>query len=248
VSDTDDDADLGAAPAPDAPPRPRTDAPSLVARAREIGVELSEEQATQLLAFLDRVLEINLSLNLTSIRDREDAVVRHILDSLSVIPVWREISGKDAPRRFLDLGTGGGFPGAALAAAWPASQALLIDSTGKKVRAVADALLVAPIRNAEAFQARGYMLARLRPETHHSFDLVVARAVGKAEEIVREVAPLLTRGGIVLAMKGSAPPEDEVAAGDREALRCGLEPAAAHRTTVPGLDRRTILVWRRPRR
>lgn len=225
-----------------------TDAASLAARARELGAELSEEQARRVLAYLDRILEINLSLNLTSVRDREDAVVRHLLDSLSVVPVWKALSGRDAPRRFLDLGTGGGFPGAVLAAAWPSSKALLIDGTGKKVRAVADALLVAGISNAEAFQARGFQLAKLKPETHHGFDLVVARAMGQAAEIVREVAPLLTRGGVVLAMKGPEPPADEVAAADREALRCGLEPEAAHRTAVPGLERRTVLVWRRPRR
>jgi len=98
------------------------------------------------------------------VRDRDDAVVRHLLDSLSVVRVWREVAGTDAPRRFLDVGTGGGFPGAVLAVAWPASYGTLIDSTGKKVRAVADALGAAGIRNAEALQCRAEQMHSVRPE------------------------------------------------------------------------------------
>lgn len=223
-----------------------TDRDGLTSRADAMGVRLDAATAARISAYLDRVLEINRSVNLTSVRDRDDAVVRHLLDSLSVVPVWRDVAGTDAPRRFLDLGTGGGFPGAVLAAAWPVSQGLLIDGTGKKVRAVADALAAAGIGNAQTAHARGADLVRSRPDLHGAFDLVVARAVASAAEIVREVAPLVAAGGYVLAMKGPEPPEPEIAAGVREARKRGLEPLPARTTRVPGLEPRVVLAFRRP--
>jgi 16S rRNA (guanine527-N7)-methyltransferase len=190
------------------------------------------------------MLEINKSLNLTSIRDRADAVVRHLLDSLSIIPLWRELAGAP-PRRILDMGTGGGFPGAVLAVAWPSSRVLMIDSTGKKARAVAQCLTAAGIVNATALQARGEQLPALRPDTRRSFDLGVARAVGPAEGLVREFAPLVSPGGRIFLMKGPSTTAEEIAAGEREAKRQGLVCLGARPVDVPGLDRRMVLVYSR---
>lgn len=228
------------------PPAPTTPA-SLAARAAGIGAQISEEQAARMLAYLDRVLEINQSLNLTAVRDREDAVVRHLLDALSLVPLWREVTKSDQPRRFLDLGTGGGFPGAVLAVAWPASKALLVDSTGKKVRAVIDALAAAGITNAEPTQCRGEQMPTLRPQSLGKFDLGVARAVAPADVLVREITPFLGPRGVIFAMKGPEPPADEVRAGEGEARRQHLEVLPARHTAVPGLEARTVLVYRRTR-
>lgn len=172
--------------------------------------------------------------------------MRHLLDSLSVVPLWRELAGTPAPRRFLDLGTGGGFPGAVLAAAWPESRSLLVDSTGKKVRAVADALAVAGIVNAEPFQCRGEQMPALRPKALRKFDLCVARAVAAADVLVREMAPFVAPGGFLVAMKGPEPPADEIAAAEREARHVRLQALPARHSSIPGLERRTFLVWRRP--
>ena len=101
------------------------------------------------------MLDENTRINLTGVRDREDAIVRHLVDSLSVVSVWHRIAGPTAPRRVLDVGTGGGFPGAVLAVAWPRTEVLLIDGTGKKIRAVARCLEAAGIDNAEALPAGG---------------------------------------------------------------------------------------------
>ncbi len=190
------------------------------------------------------MLEANRSLNLTSVRDRADAVTRHLLDSLSVVPAWRDLAGQAPPGRVLDLGTGGGFPGAVLAVAWPSARVLMVDSTGKKVRAVAACLAAAGVGNAEARQLRGEQIPALHPEMRGAFDLCVARAVGEAADLVRELAPLVAPGGLVLLMKGE-PDADEVAAGAKEAARRGLVALAPRRADVPGLDRRTILAYAR---
>ena len=225
-----------------------TSADELARRAAEIGAPVGPDRAARMLAYLDRVLEINRELNLTAIRDREDAVARHLLDSLTLLPAWRSVAGTDAPRTFLDVGTGGGFPGAVLAAAWPASRGLLIDGTGKKVRAVADALAVAGITNAETLHARGHEVLRQRPGTRATIDLVTARAVGEVAEILRDVRGLSSPGGCILLMKGPDPPAEELAAGEREARRQRLTVRPPVRTEVPGLERRTILIYVLPRK
>jgi len=191
------------------------------------------------------VLDVNERLNLTSVRGRDDAVVRHLLDSLSIVPVWRDVRGDAPPRRVLDLGTGGGFPGAPLAVAWPSARVLLIDGTGKKARAVAECLARAGVANAEAIQARGADLPKLRPDSRGAFDLCVARAVGPAEELVAELAPLVATGGFVFLMKGPNTSADEIAAGEREAKRRGLVALPTRTTDVPGLERRMVLVYAR---
>lgn len=206
---------------------------------------LSGETAAQLLAYLDRILAINEHVNLTAVRDREDAVVRHILDSLSVVPAWRSLTGRPAPRCLVDLGTGGGFPGAVLAAVWPDSRALLVDSTAKKLRAVDEALYVAGITNAETLHARGSDVIGLRDDCEAAFDLGVARAVGPAAKLLLEIAPLIARGGIFLAMKGPEPERAEVAEAARAASSLGFSVVPAQPAAVPGLEARTLLAFRR---
>jgi 16S rRNA (guanine527-N7)-methyltransferase len=180
------------------------------------------------------------------VRERGDAVVRHLLDSLSIVPLWHATGDGAPPGRVLDLGTGGGFPGAVLAVLWPQSRVLMIDGTGKKVRAVATCLARSGISNAEAFQARGADLPKIRPAARGSFDLCVARAVASADVLVREFAPLVAPGGRVFLMKGPNTGEQEIAAGEREAKRRGLATEPPHATDVPGLERRLVLVYRRP--
>ena len=218
-------------------------AEQLVDGARAMGVALDSRQLARLDAYLDAVLDVNRTLNLTSVRDRDAAVVRHLLDSLSVVPAWHALAGAAPPRRVLDLGTGGGFPGAVLAVAWPDARVLLIDGTGKKARAVASCLAKADIGNGEALQARGADLPKLRPAARASFDLCVARAVGTAESLVRELAPLVAPGGRILLMKGPNTAADEIADGEREARRHGLVAEPSRTADVPGLERRLLLSY-----
>lgn len=213
--------------------------------ADELGVSLSPGAAEQLLAYLDVMLAANERLNLTAIRDRDDALVRHLLDSLSIVPIWHDLAGAAPPSRLLDLGTGGGFPGAPLAVVWPETRALLIDGTGKKVRAVAECLAEAGIGNAEALQSRGADLPRVRPGSKGAFDLVVARAVSRSANVIHETWKLLAPGGRLLVMKGPEVGRDELGPAEEEARRRGLVPEPWRKTAVPGLERRTVLVYAR---
>jgi 16S rRNA (guanine527-N7)-methyltransferase len=87
-----------------------TDGLQLVERAKALGVTIDEPRATRLLAYLDAMLTINEQINLTAVRDREQAVVLHVLDGLAF-----DLLDRLHPRHVLDIGTGNGFPGVAIA-------------------------------------------------------------------------------------------------------------------------------------
>ena len=103
---------------------------ALAAAALAFGVEVAPAAAAALLTYLRAMLEANRQLNLTGIRDAEQAVVLHVLDSLAIGAFGLQ------PRRALDLGSGNGFPGVAVAALWPECEVVLMERTAKKARAL----------------------------------------------------------------------------------------------------------------
>jgi len=197
---------------------------TLLDGARALGLELSGEQASRLLAHLDILDDWNTRMNLTAIRDRPSQVTRHLLDSLSVWPYLRG-------GRVADVGSGAGFPGIPLAIVEPGRQFALIESTGKKCRFLEHVRDALGLANVAVVQARA---EAYKPAAR--FDTVLARAVGPISELVRLAGPLVVGGGRLLAMKGRFP-EDELAK-----KLSGWKVAAVHRLSVPGLDEQRHLV------
>ncbi|MHC5066380.1 MAG: 16S rRNA (guanine(527)-N(7))-methyltransferase RsmG [Planctomycetota bacterium] len=153
--------------------------------------ELPTEAVTGLLAYLDAMLEQNRSINLTSIRDPEQALVLHALDSLA--PVALAL----APRRALDLGTGNGFPGLAMRAIHPDLELSLMDRTAKKLRAIEVALQAAGLPAVDCIPLDALQAAS-RKELKHHFDLITVRAVGAPEEIGPIAGRMLAKDGDLL--------------------------------------------------
>jgi len=197
---------------------------SLAEGAAQLGLQLTDAQRRALLAHLDLLDEWNSRFNLTAIRDREQQITKHVLDSLSVRPWLRGT-------RIADVGSGAGFPGIPLAIVEPSQRFALIESTGKKCRfleAVRDALVLA---NVDIVQSRAELY---NPELR--FETVIARAVGPLKDLVRYAGPLLAGGGRLLAMKGRHPAEELA-----RKLN-GWKVIEVHRLTVPGLDEERHLV------
>ncbi len=196
----------------------------LVAGAAGLGVVLSAEQAELLLVLLDELDDWNQRMNLTAIRDRDQQIAKHLLDSLSIHAFLR---GK----RIADIGTGAGFPGLPLALVNPDREFTLLDSTAKKLRFVEHAAARMGLANVTTAHARAEVF---KPKER--FDCVLARAVGPIETFVHWCGPLVIGGGRLLAMKGRFP-EAEIAA-----IPNGWKVAAVHRLTVPTLDEERHLV------
>ena len=177
----------------------------------------------QLLAYLELMIKWNRAYNLTAVRDPQNMVTRHLLDSLSIAPY---VTGQ----RLIDVGTGGGLPGVPLSILFPEREFHLLDSNGKKTRFLFQVKTALRLDNMTVHQAR------VESFNEGPFDAVLSRAFASLADMVNGCRHLLAPGGHFIAMKG-AYPETELAA---VADRCQLQ--AVHPLEVPGLGEERHLV------
>lgn len=208
----------------------RSHAEELVAGAHELGIALSEQQQRLLLDYLALLIKWNKAYNLTAVRDPDEMVSRHLLDSLSVVRYVAE--GGD---RWLDVGSGGGMPGIPLAIMFPERRFVLLDSNGKKTRFLTQVKLELGLGNLEVVHER---VERYRPE--QPFAGISSRAFSALADFAdwtRHLGDIDTRW---LAMKG-VHPEDEL-----QALPADFELERCHVLQVPGCQgQRHLLILRR---
>jgi len=205
---------------------------------REAGVEVAEHAVTEILEHLDWVLEQNTNINLTAVRDADEAIRVHVLDSLLVLPEVIE-AGEGL---LVDLGTGAGYPGVPLALA-AGRDAVLVDSVKKKAHALAAHLSAYP--PPPTFRVAAERVESVSDEYRGCAGVVVARAVSSLPSLVELSSPLLSRTGVLVAMKGSLD-DNELARGDRAGEIVGLRRVACRRYQLPGGgETRSVVVYGR---
>ncbi len=183
------------------------------------------------------------SINLTAIREPVDAVRRLLLDSLAAAPLLRE-RGIDA---FVDIGSGGGYPGLPLAAVIPARRALLVDSVAKKVGFLETAIAAVDLAGSvESFAGRSEVLAADRRHRER-WPAVVVRAVGDLAEVAELGLPLLAPGGVLIAWKGTDARAEMDAAGSAIALLGGSRPVLLPVDRRLGSDDHVLVVTTKQR-
>ncbi|MNF51894.1 Ribosomal RNA small subunit methyltransferase G [compost metagenome] len=197
--------------------------------ARQLGIELSAHQHDQLLAYLALLIKWNKAYNLTAVRNPDEMVSRHLLDSLSILPYIG-----DSPS-WLDVGSGGGMPGIPLAIMFPEKQITTLDSNGKKTRFLTQVKLELKLDNLKVIHSR---VEAFRPE--QPFTGIVSRAFSSLEDFsnwTRHLGDTQTRW---LAMKGLHPADELVA------LPADFHLDSAHALAVPGCQgQRHLLILRR---
>lgn len=169
---------------------------------QKLGLDLSEEALNLLLKYQDALVLWNKAYNLTAIRDPKEMLVKHILDSLSIL--------KDLPKgRLLDIGTGGGMPGMIIALCQPERQCVLLDSNGKKIRFLKQFIADFKLTNVIAVQTR----VENEDSIHDlgQFDVITSRAFASLTDFINASKPYMHQDSIIASMKGLVP-HDEVEA------------------------------------
>ena len=169
---------------------------------KELGLSLSDEQQRTLLLYLDQLLLWNKAYNLTAITDPEEALIKHVLDCLSIIAHLPTGS-------LLDIGTGAGLPAVIIAICQPERQCTALDSNQKKIRFIKQISSELGLRNMQPIASR--------IEAHNaSYDVVTSRAFASLIDFVEVAQPRLAEGGYLCAMKGKVPSDEELQALDTD--------------------------------
>src|SRR5690554_305089 len=154
------------------------------------------EQQQQLVALVGMLHKWNKAYNLTSVRDPQQMLSRHIMDSLVVLPY---LNGQ----RFIDVGTGPGLPGLPLAITAPDKEFVLLDSLGKRVRFIRQVCHELGLNNVTAAQSR---VEDYQPEL--PFDGVISRAFASLSDMLNWCGHLPAKHGKFLALKGVYPTQE----------------------------------------
>jgi 16S rRNA (guanine527-N7)-methyltransferase len=198
---------------------------------------LSEAQLQVIGDHVRLLLAWNSAINLSGIRDPETMAVEHVLDSLTALPILRSAGVEE----FLDIGSGGGYPGLPLAVALPARRALLVESVGKKARFLDAAVEVAGLRGRVSVAATRAETLAADPHHRGHWQAVTVRAVAEMSGLVELALPLLRVGGLLVAWKRS-PAEEELARAQGAVHELRGRLVRLEQVTVQGLEDHVLAV------
>lgn len=201
-----------------------------------LALALSDAQVHMLLAYVDWVAKWNKVYNLTAVRDPQEMLTHHLLDSLAVVaPLQRQLAavGKAAGATLLDVGSGAGLPGVVVAIACPQVRVSCVDTVAKKALFIQQVAAALRLPNLQGIHARVENLTQ-------TFDVVSSRAFASLVDFTAWSHQALAPDGIWLAMKGKVP-HDEV-----QALPPTVQVFHVEHLTVPGLDAERCVLWLRP--
>jgi 16S rRNA (guanine527-N7)-methyltransferase len=208
----------------------------LAAGARELGVDLTAEQLDRFARFAARLIDWNGRFNLTAIVELRDIVIKHFLDSLSVLTVLPPTA-----KRVIDVGAGAGLPGLALKIARPDLALTLLDATRKKCDFLEAVVTELNLSAVLVWNARAEGAAH-DPAHRASYDVAVARAVAEMPTLLEYLLPFVKVGGVAIAQK-SKEVGAEVARAETAILLLGGLNADVVRVEIPSLaDERNLIV------
>ena len=205
---------------------------ALKSGAAELGLSLSEAQFERLLGYLALIQKWNKVYNLTAVRDPQEMLTHHLLDSLTAVaPLVRHTQGQSV--KVLDVGSGGGLPGIVLAICRPELDVSCVDTVGKKAAFIQQVAATLKLPNLHGIHARVETLTG-------PFDVICCRAFAALPDFVTWSRGALAEQGVWMAMKGKQP-QAEI-----DGLPADVQVFHVEPLTVPGLEVERCMVWMRP--
>jgi len=195
---------------------------------KDQSLKLSEQQQTKLVEFVLLINKWNKAYNLTSVREPQQMMVKHILDSLAIYPYLAQHNAK----RIIDVGTGPGLPGMPLAIAFPDISFTLLDSLGKRVRFMTQCVHTLKLPNVTPVQSRVEEHIPAQP-----YDIVLSRAFASLKDMLHWCQHLVDSEGLFLALKGQFPQDELKEVSDY------YQVIKTESLTVPNLVGERHLVW-----
>ena len=198
-----------------------------------LNLVLDDAQVGHLLDYLGLIQKWTKVYNLTAVRDPQEMLTHHLLDSLAAIaPLRRQLVGVPLPARLLDVGSGAGLPGIVIAICCPNMVVHCVDTVGKKAAFIQQVAASLKLPNLRGVHARVESLT-------DQYDVVSSRAFASLADFTSWSVGALAEQGVWMAMKGKHP-GDEIAA-----LPVGVKVFHVEQLMVPGLDAERCIVWMR---
>jgi 16S rRNA (guanine527-N7)-methyltransferase len=212
--------------------------PALQKGLDELSLSLSDAQQAQLLAYMDLIGKWTKVYNLTAVRDANEMLTHHLLDSLAVVaPLRRELAKLVLPEgqtqlSLLDVGAGAGLPGIVIAITCPEILVTCVDTVAKKAAFIQQVAATLKLSNLKGLHARVESLTR-------PYDVVCSRAFASLVDFTAWSKSALASHGVWMAMKGKHP-DQELAV-----LPESVKVFHVEQLQVPGLDAERCIIWMR---
>ena len=224
--------------------------PALQKGLDDLGLSLTDDQHTKLLDYMDLIAKWTRVYNLTAVRDAQEMLTHHLLDSLAVVaplrrelaqlavarhlPLQETVKQVDAPARFsvLDVGAGAGLPGIVIAITCPDVAVTCVDTVAKKAAFIQQVAATLKLPNLKGLHARVETLTQ-------PYDVVCSRAFASLLDFTTWSKAALASHGVWMAMKGKHP--------DLELAMLPQDVKVFHveQLQVPGLNAERCIVWMR---
>lgn len=168
---------------------------------KELNIELSEIQLNQFYRYMNILIEWNKVMNLTGITDPEEIIIKHFIDSLTVLG---KVDKKDS---IIDVGTGAGFPGIPIKIAFPETKVVLLDSLNKRIKFLNEVIEQLQLKDIYTIHGRAEDYGKDKKH-REKYDIAIARAVAPLNILLEYLMPFVKVNGKVLCMKASNSEEE----------------------------------------
>ncbi|MDO4617597.1 MAG: 16S rRNA (guanine(527)-N(7))-methyltransferase RsmG [Lachnospiraceae bacterium] len=206
----------------------------------QLGLQLTDHQKEQFLQYYDLLIEWNSFMNLTGITEFQDVIVKHFLDSLSLVKAVQIQDGQ----KLIDVGTGAGFPGIPLKIAYPELQVTLLDSLKKRLNFLDEVIARLGLTGIETVHGRAEDAGR-NPAYREMYQLCVSRAVANLSSLSEYCLPFVEKGGTFISYKSGHVEEEMKQAKKAIHLLGGEAPEVIYFTLADTDNERSLVTIRK---